>query len=142
MHERNFDAQRGLMLATMTAEERATLDEAESESPGLHPSQMTFEQALDEELGRCRRVMIQRQRKYGKKNISKHGEVGVAIRFADKAERINNAYFDEQGQVRPHVLDESLDELIEDTFIDAANYSLIALMLRHGTWSAPLEENA
>lgn len=101
----------------------------------------TFEDALDEELSRCRAVMIARQRKYGKRNISKHGEVGVAMRFSDKAERINNSYFDENGNPRPQVLDNMGDESLDDTFIDAANYSLIALMLRHGTWENPLEEH-
>ncbi|MDI3298280.1 MAG: nucleotide modification associated domain-containing protein [Bacillota bacterium] len=90
----------------------------------------TFEEALDSVIADARAVMIDRQRKYGSGNISAFGEIGVLVRASDKLERLKHFHLG-GGADAP-------DESVDDTWIDLANYALIALLLRRGTWGLPL----
>lgn len=88
----------------------------------------TFEEALDIVLSRMRETMIKKNRDYGPNNIAKFGEYGVLIRSNDKLERLINLY--NTGR-QPE------NESIDDTWLDLANYGLIAQMLRLGLWGLP-----
>lgn len=91
---------------------------------GKNPN--TFEEALDQVWAKSRRVMIERQRKYGPNNINRHGEGGIVVRLDDKIERLMNQM-------------EFEDDSREDGWIDVCNYALIAQMLLKGTWGLPLK---
>jgi hypothetical protein len=72
-------------------------------------------------------VFKQKQASYGKGNIADFGEMGVLIRANDKISRLKNLLF--------HNKENPLsDESIEDTWIDLADYALIALLVRSGAW--------
>ena len=92
----------------------------------------TFEEALDLCLADMRRVMIERQHKYGPDNIQDCGKPGVAVRLSDKAARLRHAWLDGRGVDAP-------DESVDDTLIDAANYAVIGLLLGRGWWGLPLK---
>jgi hypothetical protein len=92
----------------------------------------TFEEALDSVLADMRAVMIERQHKYGPHNITMFGEKGCVVRLSDKLGRLVNLHF--------HNGAETPDETVEDTWIDAGNYGVIALMVRRGIWGLPLSD--
>ena len=93
----------------------------------------TFEEAVETVMQEMTSIMIDRQRKYGHRNILEFGEMGILVRASDKLARLKNFYIDKQGQ---EVSDESLD----DTWTDLANYAIISLMLRKGIFERPLKE--
>ena len=73
-------------------------------------------------------LLVKKQADYGPKNISNApgGPLnGLRVRMSDKLARIN------------HLLDtgaEPSNESLRDSFIDLANYSIIALMVLDGVW--------
>lgn len=73
-------------------------------------------------------LLVQKHRDYGPKNISgaPGGALnGIRVRMHDKLARIN------------HLLDTGADptnESLQDSFIDLANYAVIALMVMDGEW--------
>lgn len=71
------------------------------------------------------RVFDHKQSKYGPGNIAEFGETGVLIRATDKIKRLTNLW--RTGQ-------EPMDETVEDSYGDLANYGIIALMCRWGLW--------
>jgi hypothetical protein len=73
-------------------------------------------------------VVISKQRDYGHGNILAFGEFGVLVRANDKMERMKNL---QKAQGEPS------NESIDDTWIDLAGYSIIALMLRKGIFTLP-----
>jgi hypothetical protein len=72
-------------------------------------------------------VFQDRQKKYGPNNIAKRREKGVVVRLDDKLMRLAKVYLEGTGVDSP-------DESIEDSIIDAINYSAILLMLKRGAW--------
>ena len=92
----------------------------------------TFEEAIDEVMGELRELMINKQRDYGHSNITDFGEYGVFVRLNDKVCRLKNLL----GKKEPK------NESIEDSWRDTANYAIIALMLRKGTFTLPLKEDS
>ena len=64
---------------------------------------------------------------YGKGNIAKFGEIGTLIRANDKLERLYNLVFKQRENKIP-------EETINDTWLDLADYALIALLVRNGSW--------
>ena len=92
----------------------------------------TFEESVDFIFAECRKVLIDRQRKYGSSNIEMFKERGVVVRATDKLMRLKNFYFDNGAGDTP-------DETVDDTWIDLANYGIIALMVKRGLWGNPLE---
>ena len=86
---------------------------------------LTFEDALEIAWHRIRNTLIERQRKYGVENISRHGEFGVLVRLDDKLARLGNQ-------------EEHHDESREDTWVDVAGYGIIGLMVNRKIWGLPL----
>ena len=84
-----------------------------------------LEKAWLREVGKIYALFCKKQRCYGSGNIAKFGEHGVLIRVNDKLERLINLV---KGGDNP------LDETIEDTWRDLADYSIIALLCRSGQW--------
>ena len=75
-------------------------------------------------------VLVSKQKDYGPYNISRApggAENGVLVRMNDKMERLKNLVY---GGGEP------LNEAIEDSLLDIANYAVICLMVRRGQWPA------
>ena len=73
-------------------------------------------------------LLLSKHKDYGPKNIAlaPGGPInGLRVRMWDKMARINNLVDNEQ---------EGLNEPLEDSFKDLANYSLIGLMVLRGQW--------
>lgn len=98
----------------------------------------TWNAALDQILHELRDLMIHKQRDYGPGNITAFGELGVLVRLSDKLERLKHLCLttDDQGTVQWHPT-EPLNETVDDTLRDLANYAIIALMLRRQWWMLP-----
>ena len=73
-------------------------------------------------------LLLKKHFDYGPKNISQSpgGAVnGLRVRMWDKMARINNLIDNDR---------ESLNEPLEDSFKDLANYAIIGLMVLRGEW--------
>lgn len=68
-----------------------------------------------------------KQASYGAGNISYFGERGVIVRMWDKMQRLIRLVWHGLG----NPLD---DETIDDTYMDIADYGLIAVLVRRGLW--------
>jgi hypothetical protein len=101
----------------------------EEEEPA---SPETFEEAVESVLDDLLETMVSKQRDYGRGNIDAFGEIGVLVRASDKLARLKNLLHDNPG--------EPSNETLDDTWKDLANYGIIALMLRRGTWGLPLKD--
>lgn len=80
------------------------------------------------EVDRLAELLIKKQRDYGPKNISHSpgGPInGLRVRMYDKLARINNLC--ETGATPQN-------ESLRDSFMDLANYGIIALMVLDGHW--------
>tara|TARA_R110002020_G_scaffold29090_5_gene92081 strand:+ start:1456 stop:1827 length:372 start_codon:yes stop_codon:yes gene_type:complete len=78
----------------------------------------------------CVRLLDEKQKDYGPRNISRFGTKGLSVRLYDKVERLANLLLD-RGELPKN-------ESLEDTFKDIANYGIIGLMLLRDEW--PSEE--
>jgi hypothetical protein len=107
----------------------AFMDEEKKDTIG------TFEQAVDLILAELRAVMISKQKDYGPRNILDCGEIGVLIRANDKLARLRNLYGITDGTFTRKV---SLNESMDDSWTDLANYAIIAKMLRRGIFGLRL----
>lgn len=89
---------------------------------------MTFREKVLEYSKLNAELLVSKHRDYGPKNISNSpgGPLnGLRVRMHDKLARIN------------HLVDSGFDpqhESLRDSFIDLANYSLIALMVLDDEW--------
>ena len=73
-------------------------------------------------------ILLKKHRDYGPKNISNSpgGPLnGLRVRMHDKTARINNLI--DSGTTAEY-------EPLRDSFLDLANYAMIALMVLDGTW--------
>ncbi|MFY9325219.1 MAG: nucleotide modification associated domain-containing protein [Candidatus Nanopelagicales bacterium] len=73
-------------------------------------------------------LLIKKQRDYGPKNVAQSpgGPInGLRVRMHDKLARINNLY--ETGAMPEN-------ESLRDSFMDLANYGIIAMMVLDGQW--------
>lgn len=68
-------------------------------------------------------IFIKKHKDYGKGNILDMGELGIAFRISEKFNRIKNLLL--SGRKPKH-------ESIEDSWIDIAVYSVIAVLLKRG----------
>jgi hypothetical protein len=73
-----------------------------------------------------------KQQDYGPGNIAGFGTFGVVVRMNDKFERLKTL-FAKKGRKR-----RAVNETIDDTLRDIANYAVIAILLEGGNW--PLKE--
>jgi hypothetical protein len=88
-------------------------------------------------------LLVERQRKYGPKNIESLGLFGVFGRLSDdKVERIKRGINGtiSHGVVTLTNLDDFDDESFEDALYDIANYALIMIALKRGLWGKPLDD--
>ena len=90
----------------------------------------TFQEALGIVLDEMRDVMIGKQHDYGPGNIMDFGDFGVLVRANDKMARLRNLY--KSGEAPRH-------ESVDDTWLDLANYAVIAMMVRRGYWRLPVD---
>jgi hypothetical protein len=77
---------------------------------------------------RLAELLVKKQKDYGPKNIAEApgGPInGLRVRMYDKLARINNLY--ETGATPEN-------ESLRDSFMDLANYGIIALMVLDGQW--------
>ena len=72
------------------------------------------------------KLMDNKQKDYGSKNISSFGTFGVVVRMNDKFERIKNLFKNKRKR--------AVNESIKDSFRDLSNYAIIALMLEQNEW--------
>lgn len=91
----------------------------------------TFEDACRETALKIAEVVISKQRDYGHGNINAFGEYGVLVRTSDKLERLKHLYKTNQKPV---------NESVDDSWLDLAGYSIIALMLRDGSFQLGLKD--
>ena len=77
----------------------------------------------------CVQLFDTKQMDYGSTNIAACGEMGIAVRLQDKVSRMRNLLLKElknEGNAN--------HEPLEDTYKDAANYSIIGVLLRRQLW--------
>jgi len=87
-----------------------------------------FEKALAIKFLEAEELLVKKHKDYGPKNISESpgGPLnGLRVRMHDKLARINHLY---DSGATPQ------NESLRDSFIDMANYSIIALMVLDGDW--------
>jgi len=90
--------------------------------------QDNFEAALSTKFLEAEELLVKKHKDYGPKNISESpgGPLnGLRVRMHDKLARINHLY---DSGATPE------NESLRDSFIDMANYSIIALMVLDGDW--------
>lgn len=88
-------------------------------------------QSYDNTIGALHSLLVQRQQKYGPKNITKFGLQGILIRLSDKVERLRNLVAGTGV--------ETADESIDDTLADVVGYYVVAKMLEQGEFELPLQ---
>jgi hypothetical protein len=87
-----------------------------------------FEQAAEAQYLEALSILLSKHRDYGPNNIagSPGGPLnGLRVRMWDKLARINHLI---EQEVSPN------HESLRDSFLDLANYSMIALMVIDGEW--------
>lgn len=95
---------------------------------GFNAAQESFEEAVQETSDVNVRLLLSKHRDYGPRNISESpgGALnGLRVRMHDKLARIN------------HLIDTGVDpqhESLYDSFMDLANYALIAQLVIRGEW--------
>jgi hypothetical protein len=88
----------------------------------------SFAADMWEVIDNCGNVLISKQEDYGPTNISRApgGPLnGLRVRMFDKIARINNLI--DEGKTPEN-------ESLRDSFLDLANYGIIALMVLDGVW--------
>jgi hypothetical protein len=76
-------------------------------------------------------ILVKKQLDYGPGNINNApgGALnGLLVRMNDKMERLKHLIYHADGEPQ--------NESIDDSFLDIANYAVIAMMVRQGSWPA------
>jgi DNA polymerase II small subunit/DNA polymerase delta subunit B len=79
-------------------------------------------------------ILVSKQLDYGPGNINNApgGAMnGILVRMNDKMERLKNLIYHSEGEPQ--------NESIDDSLVDIANYAVIAMMVRNGSWPKNLE---
>jgi hypothetical protein len=87
-----------------------------------------FVKAVQNKYDEAEKLLLKKHKDYGPKNISGSpgGALnGLRVRIHDKLARINNLY--DSGSTPEN-------ESLRDSFIDMANYAIIALLVLDGEW--------
>jgi hypothetical protein len=80
-------------------------------------------------------ILVKKQMDYGPYNIwhAPGGPTnGLMVRMSDKLERLKNLVY---KSLEPN------NESLEDSFVDIANYAIIALMVQRGIWAKYAEKS-
>jgi hypothetical protein len=91
-------------------------------------SSQTFEEAVQQKFQHAKHVLLTKHKDYGPKNIAlaPGGAInGLRVRMHDKMARIN------------HLVDSGAtpeNESLKDSFLDLANYAIIAMLVLDGEW--------
>jgi hypothetical protein len=88
----------------------------------------SFNDAVQFKFQEAKSVLLQKQKDYGPKNISQSpgGPLnGLRVRMHDKLARINHLV--ETGATPEN-------ESLKDSFLDLANYAIIAMLVLDGEW--------
>ena len=91
-------------------------------------SNWEFEQAVQQKFQHAKHVLLSKHKDYGPKNIahSPGGPLnGLRVRMWDKFARINNLI---DSKKKPE------HESLRDSFLDMANYAIIAMLVLDGEW--------
>jgi hypothetical protein len=89
---------------------------------------LDFSKAVEKTFEEAKAVLLKKQLDYGPKNISQSpgGPInGLRVRMHDKVARINHLVDSNKGPA---------NESLRDSFLDLANYSIIALMVLDEEW--------
>jgi hypothetical protein len=81
-------------------------------------------------------ILVKKQIDYGPYNIwhAPGGATnGLMVRMSDKLERLKNLIYSPKSS-KPK------NESLEDSFVDLANYAVIALMVQRGVWAKYAEK--
>jgi hypothetical protein len=89
----------------------------------------TLEEAFKQVTEELEKMFIRKNLDYGKGNILDTGELGICYRVNDKVNRLRNLI---QNSKKP------TNESVEETWIDIAVYSIIAVMYKR-KWFQNLE---
>lgn len=88
-----------------------------------------FRQHSDKIYSELADVLVSKQLDYGPGNINNapgSAMNGILVRMNDKMERLKNLVYHSDGEPQ--------NESIDDSLIDIANYAVIAMMVRRGSW--------
>jgi len=88
-----------------------------------------FIQDSEEVYNELSDILASKQLDYGPGNINNApgGAInGILVRMNDKMERLKNLTYHSEGEPQ--------NESIDDSLIDIANYAVIAMMVRRGSW--------
>lgn len=102
-------------------------DELLDELDRIHATIPPFEEAAGEVYAELLDVLVSKQNDYGPKaiNDAPGGALnGVNVRLHDKYARLRNLTYTKTAN----------HESLRDTYLDLANYAVIALLLLDGTW--------
>jgi len=87
-----------------------------------------FQEDAQEIYDQLLSILVMKQIDYGPLNIwnAPGGATnGLMVRMSDKLERLKNLIY---NSIEPN------NEALEDSFVDIANYAIIALMVERGIW--------
>ena len=87
-----------------------------------------FNEAVQQKFQHAKAVLLQKHKDYGPKNISQSpgGPLnGLRVRMWDKMARINNLI---DSRAKPK------NESLQDSFLDLANYAIIAMLVLDNEW--------
>lgn len=87
----------------------------------------TLDQAFKQVEEELLQMFLTKHKDYGKGNILSVKELGIALRISEKIERIKHLLM--QGEA-------PANESVEETWIDIAVYSILAVLLRRGQFEA------
>lgn len=83
----------------------------------------TLDQSFEQICQELLEMFLKKHKDYGKGNILTNGEIGIAMRVAEKIERLKHLLMTQNLPT---------NESIEETWTDIAVYAVIARLLRSG----------
>lgn len=83
----------------------------------------TLDQAYERILAELLEMFLKKHKDYGKGNILTNGEIGIAMRVAEKVERVKHLLMSQNTPA---------NESIDETWTDIAVYAIIARLVRSG----------
>jgi hypothetical protein len=91
----------------------------------------TFQEAAVRVAAEWATLLTEKQMDYGPNNILGFGEKGLLVREWDKINRLKNLLWDNPAEPN--------NESLDDTWRDIGGYALIAVMLKRGWFTLPLD---